>query len=95
MKSHRITPGCLRTAGAALALLGASLLAACATGNNAPAASAGARVGADRDSHGCMASAGYQWCEHAGRCERPWELARKEGFATENFNAYCSAAPRQ
>ena len=48
--------------------------------------------GSDRDEHGCIGSAGYQWCERTGQCERPWELAEKEGFenAQEAFQAYCS-----
>ena len=27
-------------------------------------------VGADEDEHGCVASAGYRWCEPSGTCER-------------------------
>lgn len=30
-------------------------------------------VGADRDAHGCIGSAGYVWCEVVGDCVRPWE----------------------
>ena len=29
--------------------------------------------GSDRDSHGCIPSAGYSWCPTLGRCVRPWE----------------------
>ena len=29
-------------------------------------------VGADRDIHGCIASAGYQWSKKHKRCVRPW-----------------------
>ena len=49
------------------------------------------RVGQDRDAHGCISSAGYRWCEKTGRCERPWELARAEGFenSLEAFERYC------
>ena len=49
-------------------------------------------TGADRDEHGCIGSAGYQWCERTKQCERPWELAEKEGFENteEQFEAYCS-----
>ena len=32
------------------------------------------RVGGDRDSHGCIGSAGYQWCEKRGECARIWEI---------------------
>lgn len=58
-------------------------------------ASAPAPVGADRDAHGCIGSAGYAWCEQAQRCERPWELASQQGFANsrEAFNAYCRNPP--
>ena len=38
-------------------------------------------VGGDRDAHGCIASAGYQWCEELGECVRPWELETQEDFA--------------
>jgi hypothetical protein len=65
------------------------LLGACAnTSANAPPNA----VGADRDAHGCIGSAGYSWCEYAQRCERPWELAKEKGFASsqENFARYCS-----
>lgn len=30
-------------------------------------------VGADRDEHGCIASAGYSWCEPKAKCLRIWE----------------------
>ena len=48
-------------------------------------------VGSDRDQKGCIASAGYQWCESTNQCERPWELANKEGFANnkESFSMFC------
>jgi membrane-bound inhibitor of C-type lysozyme len=32
-----------------------------------------ALVGNDRDSHGCIGSAGYSWCELKQTCLRPWE----------------------
>ena len=48
-------------------------------------------VGADRDEHGCIASAGYQWCERLKQCVRPWELAAEKGFenTAEAFQAFC------
>jgi len=48
-------------------------------------------VGADRDAHGCIGSAGYLWCEHTNQCERPWELAAAQSFANteEGFAAFC------
>jgi hypothetical protein len=30
-------------------------------------------VGGDKDSHGCIGSAGYSWCEPKQKCLRPWE----------------------
>jgi hypothetical protein len=30
-------------------------------------------VGNDRDSHGCIGSAGYSWCEKKHKCIRVWE----------------------
>lgn len=30
-------------------------------------------VGADRDAHGCIGSAGYSWCEPQQKCLRSWE----------------------
>ena len=49
-------------------------------------------TGSDRDEHGCIGSAGYQWCERTSQCERPWKLAEKAGFENtpEQFDAYCS-----
>ncbi len=37
-------------------------------------------VGGDRDTHGCIGSAGYSWCDARQTCERPWEQ-------------YCTATP--
>jgi hypothetical protein len=49
-------------------------------------------TGSDRDMHGCIASAGYTWCERTQDCERPWILAEEEGFNNTSleFSAYCS-----
>jgi hypothetical protein len=30
-------------------------------------------VGGDRDTHGCIGSAGYSWCEVKNKCLRIWE----------------------
>lgn len=74
-------------------------LAACASQDQAPkradaaaASPATPAVGSDRDAHGCIGSAGYQWCERSQRCERPWELAQAQGLANtaEAISAYCS-----
>ena len=32
-----------------------------------------APLGSDRDEHGCIPSAGYEWCESLQECIRPWE----------------------
>ena len=53
------------------------------------------RIGGDRDAHGCLAAAGYQWCARTARCERSWELARREGFSLDakGFETFCAATP--
>ena len=50
-----------------------------------------ALVGSDRDEHGCISSAGYQWCATENDCVRPWELAKEKGFdqTPEAFDDYC------
>jgi predicted amidohydrolase YtcJ len=50
--------------------------------------------GSDRDEQGCIRSAGYHWCERTQQCERPWELAKREGFenTAEAFEAWCSGS---
>lgn len=30
-------------------------------------------IGGDKDSHGCLIGAGYQWCESKQECQRLWE----------------------
>ena len=49
------------------------------------------RIGADKDAHGCIGSAGYKWCAKTKQCERPWELAKKEKFekSIKAFNSFC------
>ncbi len=49
-------------------------------------------VGGDRDEHGCIPSAGYQWCEKLGECVRPWELEKSdisEEAGEVDFASYC------
>ena len=48
-------------------------------------------VGGDKDAHGCIGSAGFKWCAKTNKCERPWELAKKEKFekSAEAFNGFC------
>ena len=38
-------------------------------------------VGNDRDSHGCIPSAGYSWCEAKQKCLRSWEEPCEENNA--------------
>ena len=76
-----------RSAGLLASLL---LLGGCATQSaHSPQATA---TGSDRDVHGCIASAGYTWCERTQACERPWILAEKESFnnTPSEFNTYCN-----
>lgn len=48
-------------------------------------------VGANKDGHGCIPSAGYQWCGKENQCVRSWELAEKKGLANTQaaFIQYC------
>lgn len=67
-----------------------ALLAGCS--DREPTIAAESRtVGSDKDEHGCIGSAGYQWCDRTNKCERPWELAAQAGFEnTESeFEKYC------
>ena len=47
--------------------------------------------GSDRDPHGCIGSAGYQWCAKENKCVRAWELAKEKGFPVDkgSIDAYC------
>ena len=47
--------------------------------------------GGDKDVHGCIGSAGYKWCAKTGKCERSWELAKKNKLekTIEAFDAFC------
>jgi hypothetical protein len=49
-------------------------------------------VGADRDAHGCIGSAGYRWCAATARCERPWELAQAKSLelTADSFEKFCA-----
>lgn len=71
-----------------------TLLALTGCTNDPPVADEAPRflIGSDRDSHGCLSSAGYQWCAREKACVRSWELAGKKGFerTAQAFNAYCS-----
>ncbi|MGE6332847.1 hypothetical protein [Stenotrophomonas sp. NPDC077659] len=81
-----------------LPVLFALVLAGCTPPHAAPARSAAPPapvVGGDRDAHGCIGSAGYQWCQRSERCERPWELAQAQGIAhtAEAIDAWCALPP--
>lgn len=59
------------------------------------AAALPAQIGGDTDAHGCIVPAGYSWCERTGQCERPWELAAREGLDDDpdKVTAWCAGAP--
>jgi len=38
--------------------------------------------GSDKDSHGCIGSAGYAWCEVSQKCIKPWEENCTDAAAT-------------
>lgn len=70
-------------------------LGGCATAHESASTSAPPKPpapGSDRDAHGCIPSAGYAWCARTNRCERPWELAREQGFdnKAEAFDQFCA-----
>ena len=48
-------------------------------------------VGADKNEHKCIGSAGYKWCGTTKNCERPWELAKTKSFKNtpEAFKSFC------
>ncbi len=48
-------------------------------------------VGADKNEHRCIGSAGYKWCGTTKNCERPWELAKTKSFKNtpEAFKSFC------
>ncbi len=48
-------------------------------------------VGGDKDEHGCIGSAGYQWCANESRCVRSWEITKKNGLdnTAEAFIQLC------
>lgn len=58
---------------------------------DATPAGTGPLIGGTADSHGCIASAGYMWCEKTAQCERPWMLAQSMNFPNtmDAFNQYC------
>ncbi|MEM1154464.1 MAG: hypothetical protein AAGI44_09995 [Pseudomonadota bacterium] len=73
-------------------ILGAVLITVGCSKVEEPQSAQAAMPGSDRDEHGCIASAGYMWCEHTKQCERPWELAEAQGFENTEaeFEAYCA-----
>lgn len=65
-------------------------MTAASAGHNSSVASSPI-TGADKDTHGCITSAGYIWCAKENKCVRPWEYAA--GVAIPNtleaVSAYC------
>ncbi len=45
-------------------------------------------LGGDRDSHGCIPSAGYTWSEEKQKCVRPWE---EEKPTPQEIPRYCES----
>lgn len=76
-----------------LQLLGILVFASLGACSTADPQSPQPAPGSDRDAHGCISSAGYSWCARTNQCERPWELAKQQGFDnTENaFEEFCRA----
>lgn len=59
----------------------------------APAPEEPRTVGNDRDAHGCIPSAGYQWCARENRCVRQWELAQERNLPSGDaaaFQRFCA-----
>lgn len=44
-----------------------------AVNTHSPSVVSNQSVGGDRDTHGCIGSAGYSWCQAKNICERSWE----------------------
>jgi membrane-bound inhibitor of C-type lysozyme len=42
-------------------------------------------VGGDADEHGCLASAGYTWCQIKAKCLRPWEEKCEVGTLAKTY----------
>lgn len=51
--------------------------------NQEPKESVNNLVGGDKDEHGCIGSAGYQWCEIKQKCLRIWEEVCDEAITNE------------
>ena len=49
-------------------------------------------IGDDKDAHGCIPSAGYQWCGKENKCVRSWELFEEKSLnkTQEAFSEYCN-----
>ncbi len=63
--------------------------------NGSGASSSVPLLGGDRDAHGCIPSAGYQWCEAKQKCLRIWEEpcegtgnSASSTVDTSNWNTY-------
>ena len=53
--------------------LGPTPTTALVSPSSTPSVSDTSLVGADKDIHGCIGSAGYEWCAPKNKCLRPWE----------------------
>lgn len=64
------------------------------TASNAESAAPNASMpmtGADKDAKGCIASAGFIWCNKENQCVQPWEYAASVAIPNteESIKAYC------
>ena len=70
-------------------ILGAVVL--CTASVNAQTTDNPPMVGGDRDAHGCIGSAGYQWSEVKGECIRIFEAGVRLNPVDKDLNASLSA----
>ncbi len=54
----------------------AFLLSACSVTQESP------KVGADKDEHGCIGSAGYAWCETTNQCDARGNWRKSKALRT-------------
>merc|ERR1712216_688406 len=47
-------------------------------------------AGGDKDGHGCLKSAGYEWCAAMGKCIRRWEHGLR---TSKDVAAVCNVLP--
>ncbi len=52
----------------------------------------GGTIGGDKDEHGCLTAAGYEWCEPKQKCLRTWEESCETGgVVVKKCNEVCSS----